>query len=371
MADNETETTPAAASPLPPSSQAPAAASSDAPPSPSPSPDSTPAAAPAVAPPAAEQEEQFFEAAAAAPAAAGSGDAAALEADFGVEDLPGQLEGLRVLEPEERSAAKAKSMKEKGNTCYTAEDYEGALECYGLAIKLCPFQYDKERELARARRKMQRQREAEEREDMMKGGKEGAAAVAGAVVEEVEGSSSSSSSTTTVEGGGKENQSPAAATPAVAATAAAEEEEDEAPEPFEEHKEECAVYYCNRAACWVHLGRDQEAVDDCRVAFKLKPGYLKALMRRAQAYERLDKLEDALSDYKEVLVIDPTNRVARGKVPGLEKECAVRMEKLKEETLGKLKDLGNSVLSNFGLSLDNFKMQQDPNTGSYSFSFQK
>jgi len=357
MTDNETKTPPSP----PPPSQIPASSDVDAA-QPSPSPDPTPAAAAAPAQEEAKEEEHFFEAEVKA-------------ADFGVEDLPGQLEGMRVLEPEERDAGKAKRMKEKGNTCYTAEDYEGALECYGLAIKLCPFQYDKERELARARRKMQRQREAEEREEM-KVGKEGAAATvegeAVGVVEEVGSSSSSSSSSTTVKGGGKENQSPAWTTAAAGAASQDKEgEEEEAPEPFVEHKEECAVYYCNRAACWVHLGRDQEAVDDCRVAIKLKPGYLKGLMRRAQAYERLDKLEDALSDYKDVLAIDPTNRVACGKVPGLEKECAVRMEKLKEETLGKLKDLGNSVLSNFGLSLDNFKMQQDPNTGSYSFSFQK
>jgi hypothetical protein len=32
----------------------------------------------------------------------------------------------------------------------------------------------------------------------------------------------------------------------------------------------------------------------------------------------------------------------------------------------KLKSLGNSLLGNFGLSLDNFKMQQDPATGSWS-----
>jgi hypothetical protein len=37
----------------------------------------------------------------------------------------------------------------------------------------------------------------------------------------------------------------------------------------------------------------------------------------------------------------------------------------------KLKDLGNSVLGRFGMSVDNFKAVKDPNTGSYSLSFEK
>lgn len=40
-------------------------------------------------------------------------------------------------------------------------------------------------------------------------------------------------------------------------------------------------------------------------------------------------------------------------------------------TTGKLKELGNTVLNKFGMSLDNFKAEKDPNTGSYSIKFQQ
>jgi hypothetical protein len=45
------------------------------------------------------------------------------------------------------------------------------------------------------------------------------------------------------------------------------------------------------------------------------------------------------------------------------------MNKMKDEALGKLKDLGNTILGNFGLSLDNFKMTQDTNSGSWNIRF--
>lgn len=38
---------------------------------------------------------------------------------------------------------------------------------------------------------------------------------------------------------------------------------------------------------------------------------------------------------------------------------------------GKLKDMGNSILGRFGMNVDNFKAVKDPNTGSYSISFQQ
>jgi len=118
------------------------------------------------------------------------------------------------------------------------------------------------------------------------------------------------------------------------------------------------------------MERYKEAVTDCDVAILLNPSYTKAYIRRSTAYEHQDDTEQALRDAQQAQQLDPSNASIRQRVQRLEKMEHERLEKLKAETLDKLKDLGNSILGNFGLSLDNFKAEQDPNTGSYNIRFE-
>lgn len=132
-----------------------------------------------------------------------------------------------------------------------------------------------------------------------------------------------------------------------------------------------AMCYSNSAMCHLQLKQYEEAVEQSTKALELNPTYVKAFLRRAQGQEKLDHLEEALADLKKVVELSPENQQARESVFRLEPIVAERREKMKEEMLGKLKDLGNSVLGRFGMNLDNFKAVQDPNTGSYSISFQR
>jgi len=114
------------------------------------------------------------------------------------------------------------------------------------------------------------------------------------------------------------------------------------------------------------LEKYDHVVSDTTEALKLDPNYVKALLRRAQAYEATDKLTDALKDYEAVLAIDDANKQALEGKRRLPEAIRIQQEKEKEQMIGQLKDLGNSILGKFGLSLDNFQSQQDPTTGNYS-----
>ncbi|KAG8463895.1 hypothetical protein KFE25_000063 [Diacronema lutheri] len=132
--------------------------------------------------------------------------------------------------------------------------------------------------------------------------------------------------------------------------------------------EEKAVYHCNRAACYVKLGQWDAVVDDCTSALEAQPRYVKALSRRMQAFEALDKPTEALGDARLLAEIEST-AAARATVSRLEKVEAEKLEREKEEMMGKLKDLGNMFLGNFGLSVNNFKATKDESTGSYNISY--
>ncbi|XP_027334894.1 tetratricopeptide repeat protein 1 [Abrus precatorius] len=132
-----------------------------------------------------------------------------------------------------------------------------------------------------------------------------------------------------------------------------------------------SICHANRAVCFLKLGKYENTIKECTKALELNPVYVKALVRRGEAHEKLEHFEEAIADMKKILEIDPSNDQARKTIRRLEPVAAEKREKMKEEMIGKLKDMGNSVLGRFGMSIDNFKAVKDPNTGSYSISFQR
>ncbi|SPP84539.1 tetratricopeptide repeat protein 1 [Drosophila guanche] len=138
--------------------------------------------------------------------------------------------------------------------------------------------------------------------------------------------------------------------------------------PSDSSKER-AVLYGNRAAAKIKLEANKSAIDDCTKAIELWPEYVRVLLRRAKLYEQDDRPDEALEDYKKVCELDPGQPEAREAQIRLPPIINERNEKLKTEMMANLKDLGNMILKPFGLSTQNFQMNQDPNTGSYSFNF--
>ncbi|XP_075715987.1 tetratricopeptide repeat protein 1 [Rhinoderma darwinii] len=134
------------------------------------------------------------------------------------------------------------------------------------------------------------------------------------------------------------------------------------------HKER-SILYSNRAAARLKQDKMEPAITDCTKAIELNPDYIRALLRRAELYEKTDKLDEALADYQSVLEKDLSCRQAKEACMRLPRQIEERNERLKEEMISKLKDLGNLVLKPFGLSTQNFQVNQDATTGSYSINF--
>nr|CAG8491775.1 2758_t:CDS:10 [Entrophospora candida] len=64
------------------------------------------------------------------------------------------------------------------------------------------------------------------------------------------------------------------------------------------------IFYGNRAACYYNKNEFQKVIEDCTNSLELDPYYVKALNRRAMAYENLSQYEEALHDYTAACIIN-------------------------------------------------------------------
>lgn len=74
---------------------------------------------------------------------------------------------------------------------------------------------------------------------------------------------------------------------------------------------EKAVLYKNRAAVYLKLKDYDNVIKDCDEALKTCPNDPKALFRRCQAYEALQRFEEAYRDARFVINADPTNKAVQ------------------------------------------------------------
>ncbi|KAL4981093.1 hypothetical protein BDW66DRAFT_123940 [Aspergillus desertorum] len=96
------------------------------------------------------------------------------------------------------------------------------------------------------------------------------------------------------------------------------------------------VFYSNRAACYNVQSEWEKVVEDTSAALAMDSEYVKALNRRAIAYEHLEKYSEALLDFTASCIIDGfSNEVSRVALERLLKKVAERKGKEILEAKGK------------------------------------
>ena len=134
--------------------------------------------------------------------------------------------------------------------------------------------------------------------------------------------------------------------------------------------DQIVILNCNKGICFNKLKDKTKALECFSKALKYDKNYSKALANRMLLYHSKEDYIEALDDFNRLKEID---RTLWNNYSHMENELIARAEvkkkQMTDEMLGKLKDLGNSILGNFGISLDNFKMI--PNgQGGYSIQYQ-
>ena len=135
----------------------------------------------------------------------------------------------------------------------------------------------------------------------------------------------------------------------------------------DDETEKLAIYYNNKGITLVQLGQKDDALTAFGEGIKYNEAYLKPRYQRMKLLKDMEKYSDAKDDAKFILEKDPNFPGVFGELKQLEKLEKEKLDKMKDEVLGNLKNLGNMVLGKFGMSLDNFKLNQNQD-GTYNIS---
>ena len=116
---------------------------------------------------------------------------------------------------------------------------------------------------------------------------------------------------------------------------------------------------------------DKKAIECFTKSLDYDNKYIKAYVNRMLTLNKLEDFIEALDDFNKIKEIDYNIYL---KYRHMEKElnykAEIKKKQMTEEVMGKLKEVGNSFLGLFGLSTNNFQMQQNA-SGGYSINFQK
>ena len=91
------------------------------------------------------------------------------------------------------------------------------------------------------------------------------------------------------------------------------------------------VFYSNRSACYASLKKYKEALNDATECVKINPSWPKGYTRMGAAHLGLGDLDDAESNYKKALELDPSNKIAK---EGLEQVKRVQEARRQQPDMG-------------------------------------
>ena len=136
-----------------------------------------------------------------------------------------------------------------------------------------------------------------------------------------------------------------------------------------ELKEQCCILNCNKGICFNKLNEYDKALESFKEALKYNKDYSKALCNKMLLLHKKEEYLEAYEDFKRLKTLDYNLWENYRNLEGeLSYKAEIQKKKMTDEMLGKLKDMGNTILGKFGLSLNNFQMT--PNgQGGYSMQY--